>query len=87
MKKRNENIDIIKGIGIILMVCGHADAPFTHFIYLFHMQFFIASGYCFKEKFTEFLEVKKFVIRRFKVYGFLCFMDVEFSILNNFLLK
>lgn len=90
MKKRNENIDIIKGIGIILMVCGHADAPFTHFIYLFHMAiFFIASGYCFKEKNSQsFLEVKKFVIRRFKGlwFPYVLWMSI-FSILNNFFIK
>ena len=46
-KERNVHIDIIKGIGIILMVYGHAAAPFKHFIYLFHMAiFFMASGYC-----------------------------------------
>ena len=37
MKNRNISIDIIKGIGIILMVGGHCGMPFTHFIYLFHM--------------------------------------------------
>lgn len=38
MKNRNISIDIIKGIGIILMVGGHCGMPFTHFIYLFHMK-------------------------------------------------
>lgn len=40
MKNRNINIDLIKGIGIILMVGGHCGMPFTHFIYLFHMAIF-----------------------------------------------
>lgn len=39
-KERNISIDIIKGIGIILMVGGHCGMPFTHFIYLFHMAIF-----------------------------------------------
>ena len=54
MKNRNINIDIIKGIGIILMVGGHCGMPFTHFIYLFHMAiFFMASGYCFNASNSE----------------------------------
>lgn len=52
--ERNNNIDIIKGLGIILMVLGHCGFPFTHFIYLFHMPiFFIASGYCYNQKYSE----------------------------------
>lgn len=39
-------IDIFKGICIILMVMGHAGAPFITYIYLFHMPAFIViSGY------------------------------------------
>ena len=33
--KRNETIDVIKGYGICLMVCGHSSFPFTDWIYLF----------------------------------------------------
>lgn len=49
---RNDRIAIVKGIAIILMVIGHAEAYsiITNFIYLFHMPvFFIAAGYFFKE--------------------------------------
>ncbi|HBM98817.1 MAG TPA: hypothetical protein DD413_05260 [Ruminococcus sp.] len=50
-KKRIEEIDIIKALGIICMVAGHSSAPFTKFIYLFHMAiFFIASGFFFKDE-------------------------------------
>lgn len=43
---RSLNIDIIKGLGICLVVLGHCGCPITHFIYLFHVPiFFIASGY------------------------------------------
>jgi len=49
-KKRIEEIDILKALGIICMVAGHSGAPFTHFVYLFHMAiFFMASGFCFKD--------------------------------------
>lgn len=49
-QKRIEEIDILKALGIICMVAGHSDAPFAHFIYLFHMAiFFIASGFFYKD--------------------------------------
>lgn len=49
--KRNSTIDILKGIGITLMVYGHSSGPHHRFFYLFHMAIFIiASGYCFKEQ-------------------------------------
>ena len=49
-RKRNTAISICKGIAIILMVIGHAEAPelITNFIYTFHMPlFFITAGYFF----------------------------------------
>ena len=52
MNHRNDRIAIVKGLAIILMVIGHAEAYsiITNFIYLFHMPvFFIAAGYFFKE--------------------------------------
>lgn len=50
MSIRQRWIDIVKGIGIILMVIGHADAPrlLKIWIYGFHMPlFFIIAGYTF----------------------------------------
>ena len=48
MEKRNEELDLVKGIGILLMVYGHAVKD-ASFIALFHMSlFFITSGYLFK---------------------------------------
>lgn len=45
-----ERIDCLKGLGIIAMVLGHSGAPFTRWIYLFHMAlFFLCSGYCWKD--------------------------------------
>ncbi|MCM1152823.1 MAG: acyltransferase family protein [Muribaculum sp.] len=46
----------MKGIGIILMVIGHAEAPWyiTNFIYTFHMPlFFIAAGYFFSRRYLS----------------------------------
>ena len=46
MKKRLDYIDLMKGIGIILVVAGHANSPFWEWIYSFHMGlFFWISGY------------------------------------------
>ena len=47
--KRDTQIDILKGIGIFLMVFRHARGPYSDFVLLFHMAlFFIASGYLYK---------------------------------------
>lgn len=90
MLKRDDSIDIIKGIGIILMVCGHCYAPFTHFIYLFHMAiFFIASGYCFKiENSINIKNTGNFIKRKFKSlwYPYVAWTSI-FSISHNLFLK
>ena len=67
-KKRNIEIDIVKGLGIILMVMGHCNFPYSKFIYLFHMSvFFIASGYLQKEEYSEDIDgIKIFVWRKLK---------------------
>lgn len=50
-RKRDENIDVLKGLAIICVVLGHCDFPGGFYIYLFHMAvFFMASGYCFDAK-------------------------------------
>lgn len=67
MATRNTSISILKGIAIILMVIGHAEAPeyLTNFIYTFHMPlFFMAAGYFFDRKYVD--EPQKFVVRRIK---------------------
>ena len=46
--KRNETVDIIKGLGIFLVVLAHSGFPLSQTVYLFHMPVFLmASGYCF----------------------------------------
>lgn len=53
-RKRNQTIDLVKGIGIILMTLRHARAPHSDFVLLFHMAiFFIASGFLLNVKYAE----------------------------------
>lgn len=50
----NQAISIVKGIGIALMVIGHAGIPeaLRHWIYSFHMPlFFFVSGFLFKDSY------------------------------------
>ncbi len=59
--RRIEWIDIAKGIGILLVVYGHAMAPGRPYVYLFHMPFFMMlSGYVYNpdEGFLSFLKKK-----------------------------
>lgn len=44
-------IDICRGIGILIVVLGHANPPFKKFIYGFHMPFFfLLSGYLLSDR-------------------------------------
>ena len=64
---KNNSISIAKGIGIILMLIGHAGCPghLSSFIYQFHMPlFFFISGYCFKDNHLN--NFKDFAIKRIK---------------------
>lgn len=56
MKAYNTSVNYLKALGISLMVLGHTrvNPQVLAFIYMFHMPlFFIASGYCFKEKYLS----------------------------------
>ncbi len=69
--KRDETIDIAKGIGIILVVIGHCAVSdsqqlMRNFIYMFHIPlFFFLSGYFFKIDYTE----KKVLFVKRKIKG------------------
>ncbi|MBE6837413.1 MAG: hypothetical protein E7509_05435 [Ruminococcus sp.] len=85
-KGRNSQIDIIKGIGIILMVGGHCGMPFTHFIYLFHMPlFFLMSGYLWKDP-KEYSFSSSFDFLKRKLKGLLLpyfLTNAVFTLFNN----
>lgn len=89
-KQRIEEIDIIKAIAIILMVVGHGGAPFTQFVYLFHMAvFFIASGYTFRtDNSDSVLSVKRFIQRKFGQLWVPFFLwNALFTLLHNVFVK
>ena len=52
MSERNQLADIVKGIGIILVVLGHSQIQYGHYlIYMFHMPlFFFVSGTLHKDR-------------------------------------
>lgn len=86
MEKRDRCLDIIKGMGIILMVFGHSGGPFTHYIYLFHMAvFFTVSGFLWKDdNVRDISSCKSYVIRKLKTLWlpyFVC--NTCFILLNN----
>ena len=86
LKNRDSAIDIVKGMGIFFMVGVHCGAFFTNFIYLFHMAiFFIASGYLYKEKYTEnFSNLKLFIKKKIKslYFPYVLWMLI-YSVLHN----
>ena len=90
-RARVEEIDIIKALGILLMVLGHAGTPGTNWIYLFHMAVFvIASGYCFRPKHSETLlkGVLPFIVKRiWQLRVPYAIWQSVFVLLNNWLLK
>lgn len=75
MKKvRLEYIDILKGIGIVLVVLGHItkDRELFQFIYAFHMPlFFIVSGYFLHEKKNFIISQAKSLLIPYFVFGIL----------------
>ncbi len=87
---RNQTIDIMKGILIILVVYGHCNLPGTHFLYLFHMPvFFMISGYFINSTYLEskeqfFIFLKKRLISLWLPY--FLFNGIG-CLLNNFFVK
>lgn len=84
--KRNERMDIVKGLTIILMIIGHSGFPYTEFIYLFHMAiFFMVSGCLFSfRKITTIHEFFCFVWKKIKGIWWPYFLwNVIYTVLNN----
>lgn len=87
---RFREIDIMKGIGIILMVMGHCGFPYTHWIFLFHMAvFFMISGYCYNDTYANSIQgvcklIKKRVLDLYVPY---VIVNSMFLLLTNIFLR
>lgn len=87
---RNKNIDIIKGIGIILIVAGHALSPYSIWFSSWFVQiFFIASGYLYNEQYSDaWGGVKRLFLKRVsRLYVPWLITGSIFTFLNNLLIK
>ncbi len=88
-KQRDQTLDVLKGIGIILMVVGHSGSPIEHFVYLFHMAlFFMASGYTWSDsKVKDLGTMKQAVVSRLKgLWLPFALGNGIFTLLNNLFL-
>lgn len=80
-------LDNLKAIAIILMVLGHSGAPFTHWIFLFHMAvFYIAAGYTWNNKHVKSREtLGSYLLNKVKtLYVPFILCNILFLLLNNF---
>lgn len=87
---RDIKADVVKGIGIIMVVLGHAGMPKSNILFRFHMAlFFIISGYLFDEKNIDTAcSLIKYLLRRIKnLYIPFLIYNGLFTILNNFFLQ
>ena len=86
-KFRYDYIDIMKGIGIVLVVLGHRRIPknLHRFIYAFHMPlFFFISGYLFNQKLN--IKFIDFFKKKFKIFIIPYFYFSIISIIVQFFL-
>ena len=89
-KNRNKEIDILKAIGILCMVGGHAGGPYLAFINLFHMAiFFMASGFFYKPSSADSIKsVLNAIVRKGKQLWFpFVIWNSIFVIFHNIFLK
>lgn len=63
MKKRNNYIDLVKGVSIFLVVLGHHKTELTTYIYSFHMPLFFFISGIFHSNYSSY---KEFFIKKVK---------------------
>lgn len=82
--KRNQQIDVLRGIAIMLVVWAHVPLPFGRIINFFHMPlFFIISGYLFRGGGFE-----KFIKRKIeRLYIPFVSVQVLFLVFRNILVE
>lgn len=84
---QSKYMNLLKALGIIAVVMGHASSPFTSIIYSYHMPlFFFISGYFFKDKYLD--RPLDFVKRRFKsLYLTFVLYELFFVLIRNLLIN
>lgn len=88
--QRDITVDLLKGMGIILMVFRHTEAPCSEFVLLFHMAiFFIASGYLLRpEKVQGVKSLWEFIVKKIKGLWLPYFLFMAFyTVLNNVFIR
>lgn len=84
---RTPEVDLIKGIAIVLVVFGHTFPSCREYIYLFHISvFMMASGYCWKNNtVTDLKSYRKFIMKKLRyIYLPYVLCNGIFVLLRNF---
>lgn len=82
--ERNKRIDVLKAIGIILVVAGHSGSPIRNYIYTFHMPlFFFISGFLRYGQRDK--KAKEFLKSKFKsiIIPYIVFWMISMLLYNN----
>ena len=92
MRKRDDTIDIMKGIGIVAVIVGHMSVvpftPYRNIIFSFHMPlFFILAGYFFRPNHDLRRKCRKDFQRLVIPYLFTASILLLFDILHAFVKK
>lgn len=86
IEKRDITIDIVKGIGIIMMVLGHSGFGYSSYFTTFHMSlFFIVSGCLYNNEASGSIGgVKSYILKKLKTLWFpYAAANSIFILLNN----
>lgn len=87
---RNDRLDIMKGILIILVVLGHTNTILTNWIYSFHMAaFFAISGFLWNDKYVTNKEsiIKYVKSRLLRLYLPFVVVNIIFVLIHNWLIE
>src|ERR1035437_8554233 len=84
VQERNNSLDIAKGLGILLVIWGHAVCPVKAYFYTFHVPlFFLLSGFVFNESYslkaTFYKKIKSLLI---PFFFFLILLRLGFIIIH-----